>query len=163
MTPPTPVLPTLSLPGLRGGSIDIAPGQPMLIVNTASLCGFTGQYAGLQRLWSEYRDRGLSVIAVPSADFGGQEHKTAAETIAVCDKRFGATFPVAATTHVKGPDATPLFRWIAQEAGPLGRPRWNFYKYVVSREGRLVQWFSSVTTPDAGRLRTVIERCLDPR
>lgn len=155
-------LPPITLQGLRGDTIDVAAyaGRPMLIVNTASLCGFTGQYAGLQRLHTDYAARGLVVLAVPSADFGGQEHATPAETLAVCDNRFGATFPIAAKAHVKGSQATPLFQWLAQEAGPLGRPRWNFFKYIVGRDGNLVQWFSSVTKPEASRIRATIERCL---
>ena len=154
------MIPTLTLPGLRGGAIEVAPGRPMLIVNTASLCGFTGQYAGLQRLHEEFAPQGLTLLAVPSADFGGQEHKTAAETMQVCDGRFGTTFPIAATTPVTGPAATPLFRWIAAQAGPLGRPRWNFYKYVVGRDGTLIDWFGSVTTPASARLRKAILRAL---
>ncbi len=162
MTATILTIPTLTIPGLRGGPIDVAPGTPLLVVNTASLCGFTGQYAGLQRLHERYAPQGLRVLAIPSADFGGQEHANAADTLEVCDRRFGATFPIAATTHVKGAAATPLFRWLAAQAGPLGRPRWNFYKYVIGRDGRLVQWFTSLTTPEAPRLRAAIERALHP-
>ena len=155
------VLPPLTLPALRGGTIDLADhAGPILVVNTASLCGFTGQYAGLQKLHTDYASRGLMVLAVPSADFGNQEHPTAAETLQVCDNRFGVTFPIAATTHVKGDRATPLFQWIAAEAGLLGRPRWNFYKYLLSRDRRLLTWFGSTTAPDSTRLRTPIEQAI---
>ena len=157
----TSTLPPLTLPALRGGTIDVAAHDgPILIVNTASLCGFTGQYAGLQQLHADYAARGLMVLAVPSADFGGQEHATAAETLQVCDNRFGVTFPIAATTHVKGAQATPLFQWIAAEAGLLGRPRWNFYKYLIARDRRLLTWFGSTTSPESTRLRTPIEQAL---
>ncbi len=135
-------------------------GTPLLIVNTASLCGFTPQYAGLQALWTEYRDRGLTVLAVPSNDFGRQEPGDAASIGAVCDARFNITFPVAAKAVVSGANAIPLFRWLADAAGPLGRPRWNFYKYLVGRDGQLIDWFGSVTAPGAARLRRAVERSL---
>jgi len=144
----------ISLSEFRGG--------PILVTNTASLCGFTPQYAGLQDLWTEYGGRGLTVLAVPSPDFGGQEHDDPVAVAAVCDARFRITFPVAAPTHVIGREATPLFRWIGDRAGFVGRPRWNFYKYVIGRDGELVQWFSSVTKPGAGAIRSVIERALLP-
>jgi glutathione peroxidase len=154
-----------ALPALKSGeTIDLAryAGRPIVVANTASLCGFTSQYAGLQALWTRYAARGLVVLAVPSPDFGGQEHSDPAKTAAVCDARFNITFPVAASAHVKGPDATPLFRWLAAEAGVVGQPRWNFYKYVIGRDGRLVQWFSSFARPDGSRVRAVVERCLHP-
>ena len=151
-----------TLPALRGEPIrlDAYRGQPLLVANTASLCGFTGQYAGLQQLHAEYAGQGLVVLAVPSADFGNQEHADPAKTAALCDARFRISFPVAATAHVKGDGATPLFRWLGEQAGPLGRPRWNFYKYVIGRDGRLVQWFSSLATPGGRTIRAAIERCL---
>ena len=151
-----------SLPGLAGGTLDLAAhaGRPMLIVNTASLCGFTPQYAGLQRLHEEYGPRGLLVLAVPSNDFGRQEPGDAAAIGAVCDGRFRVTFPVAAKAPVSGADAIPLFRWLGAEAGMLGRPRWNFYKYLVGRDGRFRTWFGSVTGPDSPKLRRAVERAL---
>ena len=152
-----------TLPSLRGPtSIDLSAyaGQPLLIANTASLCGFTPQYASLQTLWTEYGPRGLQVLAVPSADFGGQEHKDPAATAEVCDARFHITFPVAAATHVTGSEATPLFRWLGQQAGLAGRPRWNFYKYVIGRNGALLDWFGSITRPDSARVRAAVERAI---
>jgi glutathione peroxidase len=153
-----------TLPALKGGDIDMArfKGRPILVANTASLCGFTPQYAGLQRVWEDYRDDGLAVLAVPSPDFGGQEHADPARTAAICDATFHITFPVAAATHVVGPVATPLFRWLSDQAGVAGRPRWNFYKYVIGRDGRLVRWFGSLTRPDGPRVRATIERALHP-
>ena len=135
-------------------------GRPMLVVNTASQCGFTPQYEGLQRLWTEYGDKGLLVLGVPSNDFGGQEPGTDAEIGAFCATRFAATFPLAAKAHVKGRNAVPLFQWLAAEAGALGQPRWNFYKYVIGRDGRLAAWFGSVTKPGSPRLRQAIEHTL---
>lgn len=137
-------------------------GRPILVVNTASRCGFTPQYAGLQRLWTEYGPRGLVVLGVPSNDFGGQEPGTDAEIGAFCTTRFAATFPLAAKARVSGPDATPLFHWLAEQAGALGKPRWNFFKYLVGRDGRFRDWFASTTGPDSTKLRAAVERCLAP-
>ena len=151
------------LQDLRGNPLPLSEfqGRPMLIVNTASLCGFTPQYAGLQTLWEQYGDRGLLVLAVPSNDFGNQEPGDATTIGACCNGRFGVTFPVTTKAHVRGADAHPLFRWLADEAGFLGRPRWNFYKYLIGRDGRLVRWFSSVTKPDSSRMRIAVERQLE--
>ena len=156
------VIADFTLPALRGEPLRLADyaGRPMLIVNTASLCGFTPQYAGLQALHEAYRDRGLVVLAVPSNDFGRQEPGDADSIGAVCDARFRVTFPVAAKSVVSGSDAIPLFRWLADQAGVLGRPRWNFYKYLVGRDGTLTDWFGSVTRPGAPKLRQAVERCL---
>lgn len=150
------------LPGLGGAPIRLADhvGRPMLIANTASLCGFTPQYAGLQALSERYAARGLLVLAVPSDDFGGQEPGDAGSIGATC-RRLGVTFPVAAKAAVSGPGAIPLFQWLGAQAGWRGRPRWNFYKYVIGRDGRLVRWFSSLTRPDSSRVRLTIERCLE--
>ncbi len=151
-----------TLPALRGDPIDLAAfaGKPLLIANTASMCGFTPQYAGLQALWTDYAARGLTVLAVPSPDFGNQEHSDPAQTAAVCDARFRITFPVAATAHVSGAKAIPLFRWLADQAGTAGRPRWNFYKYIIGRDGQLLDWFTSIARPDGPRIRKAVDRAL---
>lgn len=135
-------------------------GQPMLLVNTASKCGFTPQYEGLQALWSLYQPRGLVVIGVPCNDFGGQEPGAADAIEKFCSANYGVSFPMAGKLHVRGPEADPLFAWLAQQGGMLSRPRWNFFKYLIDRDGALNNWFSSLTTPMSGRLRTAIERVL---
>jgi glutathione peroxidase len=135
-------------------------GQVLLIANTASKCGFTPQYAGLQRIWEEYRDRGLIVLGVPSNDFGGQEPGSEPEIRGFCDTKYGVSFPMAGKLPVSGAGAHPLFRFLAREGGMLSRPRWNFYKYVVGRDGRLLTWFSSLTPPGSGRMRQAVERAL---
>ena len=151
-----------TLPALSGGSLPLADyaGQPLLIANTASKCGFTPQYAGLQRVWDEYRGRGLVVIGVPSNDFGGQEPGSAAEIAGFCAANYGVGFPMAGKVAVSGRSAHPLFRFIGEQGGLLARPRWNFYKYVIGRDGMLAGWFSSVARPDSRRVRAVIERAL---
>ena len=135
-------------------------GRPLLIVNTASRCGFTPQYEGLQALWSQHRERGLTVIGVPSNQFGRQEPGSGADIASFCSSNYGVSFPMTEKLHVRGPEADPLFRWLAQQGGPLSRPRWNFFKYVIGRDGRLANWFSSVTSPDSRRLRTAVARVL---
>ncbi len=135
-------------------------GKPMLLVNTASKCGFTPQYEGLQALWSQYGPRGLMVIGLPCNDFGRQEPGDARQIQDFCAANYGVSFPMAAKLHVRGPAAHPLFEWLRNEGGALSRPRWNFYKYLIGGDGRLRTWFSSVTKPMSGRMHTAIDRVL---
>lgn len=133
-------------------------GRPMVIVNTASKCGFTPQYKGLQKLWDAQKDKGLVVIGVPSNDFGGQEPGNAGEIEQFCEINFGVNFPLSAKAVVKGKDAHPLFKWLSAQGGFLSKPRWNFYKYLVGRDGRLSTWFASTTSPDAPKFQKAVER-----
>lgn len=148
------------LTALDGAPLDLArfAGRPMLIVNTASKCGFTPHYAGLQKLWEEFGPAGLVVLGVPSNDFGAQEPGSAAEIADFCAKSYGITFPLAAKVAVTGRAAHPLFRWLAREAGIAGAPRWNFYKYLIGRDGRLSDWFFCFTPPR--RLRGAVQKIL---
>jgi glutathione peroxidase len=148
-------------------SIDGAPmtladyrGRALLLVNTASQCGFTAQYAGLQQLHQTYRERGLTVIGVPSNDFGSQEPGSDTEIGAFCRSHFGVDFPMTSKTRVVGPDAHPFYRWAADELGPAAQPRWNFHKYLVAPDGRLADWFSTVAGPTSRRVLGGIERVL---
>ena len=111
-------------------------GKALLVVNTASLCGFTPQYEDLQALWETYRDKGLVVIGVPSGDFGGQEYDSAERTRDFCDANYRITFLLTEKVHVSGEEAHPFFAWVTGELGSLSVPRWNFYKYVIDPEGR---------------------------
>ena len=137
-----------SFPGLKGSEIKLADyaGKPILVVNTASQCGYTPQYAGLQELWTEFKDRGLMIIGVPSNDFGNQEPGGPHEIDDIAHGRFGIGFPIAAKTVVKGPNAHPFYKWAA-EARPRDVPRWNFHKYLIGRDGSLVGSFSSRMDP----------------
>ena len=135
-------------------------GRPLLIVNTASRCGFTPQYAGLQALWAERRGDGLTVLGVPSNDFGGQEPGSAEEIGQLCTRNYGVDFPMAAKVPVSGRAAHPLFRWLGDRGGLLSRPRWNFYKYLVGADGQLAAWFGSTTPPGSRRLRAAIDSAL---
>jgi glutathione peroxidase len=152
----------LPLPGIDGKPIDPATlrDRAVLLVNTASACGFTAQYAGLQSLWEQYRDAGLVVLGVPSNDFGGQDPKPNAEISSFCQTRFGVTFPLLAKQVVKGDAAHPLYRWAREAAGSGGAPAWNFHKYVIGRDGRLRAWYPSTVGPDSGRLRDAITAAL---
>jgi len=153
---------SLPLPSLDGGTIDpdTLDGRVVLVVNTASMCGFTPQYEGLQALWETYRDRGLVVLGVPSDDFGSQEYGDNAEIKQFCQITYGIDFPMLTRQHVKGADAHSLFAWLGREAGMLGSPKWNFYKYVIGRDGTLVGWYSSATGPGAESLAAAIDGAL---
>ena len=144
--------------GLNGDDIGLASyaGHPILVVNTASLCGYTPQYAGLQLLWSRYRDKGLMVLGVPSNDFGGQEPGGKPEILQTAQGDYHVTFPLTEKIAVKGADAHPFYKWAAQER-PLEAPRWNFHKYLIGRDGRLKAGFTSATEPNDPRLIAAIE------
>jgi glutathione peroxidase len=131
-------------------------GRPVLVVNTASRCGFTYQYDALQALYDRYRDRGLVVLGVPSDDFN-QELGTAAEVKEFCAVNFAIDFPMTAITPVTGASAHPFYRWAAERAGP---PRWNFHKYLVGPDGRLVAAFPTRTEPGAPEISEAIEALL---
>jgi glutathione peroxidase len=150
-----------SLSGLEGGVLDLAAwrGKPVLIVNTASECGFTPQYRGLEELWQHFEGE-LIVLGVPCNQFGKQEPGTSAQIGAFCRRNYGVSFPMAARTDVKGAEAAPLFRWLAHEGGVFSRPRWNFYKYLIGRDGHLITWFSSLTSPASPRLQKAVNNAV---
>ena len=135
-------------------------GQVLLVVNTASRCGFTPQYDALQTLWETYKDKGLVVVGVPSDDFGGQELSSEAEVKQFCEVNFNIDFPLTAITDVKGRTAHPFYQWAGQQAGMMAKPKWNFHKFLVGRDGQIADWFSSVTTPDSTKVRTAVETAL---
>lgn len=131
-------------------------GKPLLIVNTASHCGFTRQFKGLEQLNQKYRDRGLVVIGFPSDDFF-QEANDQAETASVCYKNYGVTFTMTAPIAVRGSDAHPIFKSLADQSAS---PKWNFFKYVVDANGKVVAQFGSRTEPDDAALSAAIESIL---
>jgi glutathione peroxidase len=150
-----------SFPALGGGDIRLADfsGRPFIVVNTASLCGYTPQYAGLQALWMEFHGRGLMIVGVPSNDFGGQEPGGAAEIAATAQHQYGVTFPIAAKTVVKGANAHPFYKWAA-EARPKDLPRWNFHKYLIGRDGYIADVFPESVEPLDTRIKTAVARAL---
>lgn len=145
--------------GLDGGEILLSSfaGKPILVVNTASLCGYTPQYAGLQTLWTRYRNRGLSVLGVPSNDFGSQEPGGVHDITATAQGEYHVTFPITEKVTVKGRDAHPFYRWAAVER-PLEAPRWNFHKYLIGRDGHLKAGFTSAMPPTDPTIVAAIER-----
>ncbi len=120
-------------------------GKVVLVVNTASFCGFTPQYKGLEALDSKYRSRGLVVLGFPSNDFS-QEAASNKEIAEFCESTFGVKFPMFAKSSVRGTGANPLFKQLAQLSGTT--PKWNFYKYLIGRDGKVVESYSSMTAPD---------------
>lgn len=132
-------------------------GKVVLVVNTASFCGFTRQYEGLERLHARYRARGFVVLGFPSNDFGQQEPGSAKQIAEFCENTFGVRFPMFTKTRVSGPDADPLFAELSRLSGP---PRWNFYKYLIGRDGKLIANYSSLTDPMDRKLIAEIERAL---
>jgi glutathione peroxidase len=133
-------------------------GRAILLVNTASFCGYTPQYDGLQKLFSTYEAKGLTVIGVPSGDFGGQELSKNSEIKEFCSAKFNIRFPMAEKAVVKGDGAIPIFKWAAEAtASP---PKWNFHKYLIGRDGKAIAAFGSGVKPDAAELKTAIETAL---
>ncbi|MEM0986722.1 MAG: glutathione peroxidase [Pseudomonadota bacterium] len=135
-------------------------GQAVLVVNTASRCGFTGQYEGLQALWTEYKDKGLVVLGVPSNDFGGQEPGTEAQVKTFCEMNYGVDFPLTSKTTVVGTGRHPLYAGLEDALGDAARPKWNFHKVLIGRDGAPIQAFPSSVTPDAPELVAAVQDAL---
>src|SRR5262245_36772666 len=148
-----------SFPGLKGGDIRLADyaGKPILVVNTASQCGYTPQYTGLQQLWTRFHDRGLMIIGVPSNDFGGQEPGGAAEIMQTAHAEYGVGFPMAAKVNVRSGTPHPFYRWAASER-PLEPPRWNFHKYLIGRDGHIAAVFATNVEPTDARVVNAIAK-----
>ncbi|WP_370807232.1 glutathione peroxidase [Simplicispira lacusdiani] len=132
-------------------------GKVLLVVNTASYCGFTGQYEGLEALHAKYQGKGLVVLGFPSNDFS-QETGSNQQIAAFCENTYGVRFPMFSKSSVKGPQANAFYQQLAQQAG--GPPRWNFHKYLVGRDGRVVDSYTSLTAPDSRALVRAIEEQL---
>jgi glutathione peroxidase len=149
---------------LDGGTLDLGSfrGQPMLLVNTASKCGYTPQYEGLQELHERYGDRGLVVVGFPSPDFGGQEFDSADEIRNFCTLNFGVTFPLSERVHVRGDQAIPLFAELTQDApeGIRGEIKWNFTKFLIGPDGRPVARFETSVEPTSDDIVSAIEALL---
>jgi len=137
-------------------------GQVLLVVNTASKCGYTPQYEGLQALYERYRERGFTVLGFPSNDFREQEPGSDAEIGAFCEANYGVEFPMYSKVRVRGEDAHPVYRYLTSLPAPLGGPvQWNFQKYLVDRNGRVVQRFAPPVAPESEEVVAAIERLLE--
>ncbi|MEO0513601.1 MAG: glutathione peroxidase [Planctomycetota bacterium] len=157
------VLAGLTIEMLDGTTADLAEfaGRPVLVVNTASKCGYTPQYDQLQAVHEKYAEQGLVVLGFPSGDFGGQEYDSAEEIGEFCRVRYGVTFPLAAKSSVKGDAANPLFARLISQPEPIGGdPKWNFTKFLVSPEGEVVARYGSSTKPDSAEVTEKIESLL---
>lgn len=148
-----------SFNAIEGGPLPLAKyrGHPILVVNTASFCGYTPQYTAIQDLWRRYRDRGLVVIGVPSNDFGGQEPGSAEEIKSFCEVNFDIDFPLADKARVVGADAHPFYRWARAALGDKAAPQWNFHKYLIGADGRLAGWFATSTSPTSPEVVKAVE------
>lgn len=135
-------------------------GKAVLVVNTASACGLTPQYDGLEALWRDYRDRGLVVLGVPCNDFGAQEPGTEAEIKTFCETRFGVDFPLTAKEDVKGETAHPFYKWALETLGEPADPAWNFHKLLVGKDGKLIRAFGPRTEPMADEITGAITAAL---
>jgi glutathione peroxidase len=148
-----------SFAGLKGGDIRLADhaGKPILVVNTASQCGYTPQYTGLQQLWSRFQERGLLVVGVPSNDFGGQEPGDATEIAHTAHSEYNVGFPMAAKVNVRGSSPHPFYRWAAAER-PIELPRWNFHKYLIGRDGHIAAVFATNVEPMDARVVNAVAK-----
>ena len=150
-----------SIESIAGGDIRLADykNKVVLLVNTASQCGFTPQYAGLQKIYDRYKDDGFVVLGVPSDDFN-QELSNDDDVKKFCEIRYGVNFPLTSIQKIKGESAHPLYKWISGNTSVIGQPRWNFHKYLISKEGQILNWFSSMTSPTSEGLLNQVEQAL---
>ena len=131
----------------------------VLLVNTASQCGFTPQYAGLQKIYDRYKEDNFIVLGVPSNDFN-QELSKESDVKKFCEIRFGVNFPMTSIQKIRGEAAHPLYKWIAGNVSVIGQPRWNFHKFLIGKDGKIINWFSSMTSPTSEGFINQVEEAL---
>ena len=151
-----------SIETIEGGNLELSDykNKVVLLVNTASKCGFTPQYSGLQTIYDRYKDDGLVVLGVPSNDFN-QEFSKDSDVKEFCEIRFGVNFPLTKITNVRGDNAHPIYKWISENVSVIGTPRWNFHKYLIGKDGQIINWFSSMTSPTSQSFTNQVEKALD--
>ena len=151
-----------SFDGIDGKKINLSDfkSKPILIVNTASFCGYTYQYEKLQILHDRYVDKDLIIIAVPSNDFGSQEFKKNKDVKNFCETNFNVKFKLTSITPIRGKEGHPFFKWVKKQAGFLSFPKWNFYKYIIDKNGNLKSWYSSMTDPISKKIIDDIKKVL---
>ena len=133
--------------------------KAVLLVNTASKCGFTPQYSGLQKIYERYKNDGFVVLGVPTNDFN-QELSKDSDVKEFCEIRFGVEFPMSSIQPIRGENAHPVYKWIQSNVSVIGQPRWNFHKYLIGKDGKIINWFSSMTSPTSEGLVNQIETAL---
>lgn len=150
---------------IEGGPLPMSQfkGKAVLVVNTASFCGFTPQYEGLEAIYKEYRGKGLVVLGVPANNFGGQEPGTNEEIKKFCTANYDVDFPLASKVSVKGDDAHPFYKWAAEVLGADKAPKWNFHKYLIDTKGELVASFPTKVVPDAPEIKAAIDRAISEK
>jgi glutathione peroxidase len=149
-----------AIDGTGAVALNALAGKAVLVVNTASACGYTQQYQGLQELWQTYCDRGLVVLGVPSNDFGAQEPGSDSEIETFCTTKFQVDFPMTKKQTVIGADAHPFYQWIASSLGEDVAPKWNFHKYLIGPDGALAATFPSKVAPMSDEIKSQIEALL---
>jgi len=151
-----------SFASIDGGDLQLSQfqGQVLMVVNTASRCGLTPQYDALEAIYRRYRERGFTVLGVPSNDFAGQEPGTESQIKEFCTTRFKVDFPLTGKAKVIGAEAHPFYRWVVTERGDKAAPRWNFHKVLIGRDGGVADIYSSPTKPDAPSIIQAIETAL---
>tara|TARA_B100000029_G_scaffold485143_1_gene538178 strand:- start:605 stop:1156 length:552 start_codon:yes stop_codon:yes gene_type:complete len=135
-------------------------GKIIVIVNVASQCGFTKQYADMQKVWEQYQSKGLVMIGVPSNDFGNQEPGSNSEIKNFCEAKFGISFPMTEKISVRGPNTHPFYIWAKENYGKTAIPKWNFHKIIIGKDGKIAETFSSITKPSSSRFIKVIEKLI---
>ena len=147
---------------LDGSSLNLSEfkGKVIVVINVASQCGFTKQYADMQKIWEEYQDKGLIVLGVPSNDFGQQEPGTNQEIKNFCESKFGITFPMTEKISVKGENAHPFYLWAGKNYGKSAIPKWNFHKIIIDKSGKVAETFSSMTNPSSKKFIKTINKLL---
>tara|TARA_B100001996_G_scaffold294479_1_gene234725 strand:- start:280 stop:795 length:516 start_codon:yes stop_codon:yes gene_type:complete len=147
-----------SIKSINGEEINFADykNKAILIVNVASYCGFTKQYNDLQNLWETYKDQGLIIIGIPSNSFG-QEKNNESEIKNFCEVNFNITFPLTSIYDVKGKNAHDIYKWAEKNYGKKSIPKWNFYKILINKEGKIEETFSSLTNPNSKKVKKIIE------
>ena len=147
---------------IDGTEVDLASykGKVVLIVNVASRCGYTGQYAGLQKLYDGYKDKGFVILGFPANEFGGQEPGTDSEIATFCSSKYGVNFDMFSKIVVKGAGKAPLYQTLTESANPKGEVGWNFEKFLIGRDGKVVGRYKSGVAPDDATLKAAIEAAL---
>lgn len=135
-------------------------GKVLLVVNTASFCGFTPQYEGLEKLQESYAAKGFTILGVPSGDFGGQEYAKNGEIKEFCKSKFGIKFPLTEKSDVVGANAAPFYKWASATLGDQAVPKWNFHKILIGRDGKLIGAWPSAVTPQSALLTGAIDKAL---